>query len=183
MADIFQFESNLKITGSFGYEFTKEIPVGKNICAGATIQAFQVTDQKSGNSMWLDFIAAGTGVSVGSSIFGKIGIGGGPSALPSKGTSLYGGLLNIGAVELDELIGKTGLIISGSASPGYGAALGLTIVIFNPLPPFPFPLPMSWHSIAGIVGLSVASGAKGGSAGAMQYYGVFAKTGFGQAFG
>jgi hypothetical protein len=171
--NIFQFESNLKITGSFGYEFTKEIPVGKNICAGVTRQAFQITDANSGQSMWLNFSAVGTGTSVGKSIFGKIGIGGGPSQMPSKGTSLYGGLLNIGEVELDELVGKSGLVISVSGSPGYGAALGLTVVIFNPLPLMPFPLPMSWHSIAGIVGLSIGSASKGGGAGAMQYYGIF----------
>ena len=171
--NIFQFESNLKITGSFGYEFTKEIPIGKNICAGVTRQAFQITDGKSGQSKWLNFSAYGTGTSVGKSILGKIGISGGPSALPSKGTLLYGGLLNIGDVELDELVGKTGLVISASASPGYGAALGLTIVIFNPLPLMPFPLPMSWHSIAGIIGLSIGSSSKGGAAGAMQYYGIF----------
>ncbi|MDQ3131391.1 MAG: hypothetical protein M3Q99_11605 [Acidobacteriota bacterium] len=175
MANIFQFESNLKITGSFGYEFTMEIPIGKKLNAGATAQAFQVTDKKNGNSMWLDFHGIGTGVGVGKSIFGKIGVGGGPSALPSKGSPLYGGLLNIGEVELDELINKPGLIISGSATPGYGAAIGLTVVIFNPVPAAPFPLPLSWHSIAVVVGLSVASAAKGGSAGAMQYYGMFSK--------
>lgn len=177
--NIFQFESDLKITGSFGYEFTHEIPVGKNISGGLTVQAFQVTNQKSGQSMWLDFTAAGTGISVGKSIFGKIGMSGGPSALPSKGSSLYGGLLNIGDVELDELSGKPGLIISANASPGFGGALGVTFVIFNPLPVAPFPLPMSWHSIAAILGLSVGSGAKGGSASAMQYFGYFRKSNFG----
>jgi hypothetical protein len=177
---IWQIKSDLEIVGSFGYEFTQEIPVGKKICAGGTVQAFQVKDRKTGKTEWFDFMGAGTGTSIGNSVLGNIGIGGGPSALPSKGTSLYGGIFNVGGVELDELNNKPGLIISGSVSPLSGASAGLTVVIFNPIPHFPFPLPLSWHSIGCVAGLNLASG---NGAGLMQYYGIFTKSGFGETFG
>ena len=161
-------KSNLEITGSFGEEFTADVPKAKNLTAGVTHQAFQITDHNNGQKTWLNFRGLGAGTSVGLSILGAFGISASKESDWSQGTYLYDGVLNYGEVELDELINRDVLIFSGSVSAVKSG--GVTLIIFRPLPILPVPL--AWHSFAGIAGLSLSSSF---GAGLMQYYGFVTK--------
>lgn len=161
-------KSNLEITGSCGEEFTMDVPKAKNLTAGYTHQAFQITDHKNGQKTWLDFRGLGAGTSVSLSILGAFGVSASKVSDWSQGTYLYDGVLNYGEVELDELLNREVLIFSGSISAGKSG--GLTLIVFRPLPILPIPL--AWHSFAGLAGLSLSSSF---GVGLMQYYGFFTK--------
>lgn len=156
--------SSLEITGSCGVEFTGEILPNKPLAVGLTTQAFQITDHKNNRKVWLSFTGVGAGASVGKSLLGQFGISGSTPDFWSKGSNIYGGPLNWGEVELEELYGRDVLIYTGSLSARQGA--GITLIFVSPIPQLPCPL--AWHSSAVVVGLSMTSSY---GAGLMQYYG------------
>lgn len=164
-----EFKSDLQITGSCGVELTADVPGTKNFSAGLTKQAFQVTDHKNGQKVWLDFHGIGAGGSIGHSMLGSFGFSGSLEDFFSIGTHFYSGVINYGAVELDEMINREVLIYSGSLSAGKGG--GLTLMFVRPLPVLPFPV--AWHSIVAVAGLSLSSNFGGGLA---QYYGLLTRS-------
>ena len=157
--------SHLEITGSCGVEFTGEALPKKLLTVGLTTQAFQITDHKNNRKVWLSFTGTGAGTSVGKSVMGTIGVSGATPQMWSKGTHIYGGRLNWGEVELEELYGRDALIYTGSLSAVAGGG-GITLIFFAPIPLIPHP--MAWHSCAVVTGMSLSSGY---GAGLMQYYG------------
>lgn len=157
--------SSLEITGSCGVEFTSEVMPNKALAVGATAQAFQITDNKNDRKEWLGFVGLGAGGSAGKSALGALGISAATPQMWSKGSNIYGGTLNWGEVELEELYGKNVLIYTGSLSAGPGGG-GITLIFFAPVPLIPHP--MAWHSCAVVTGLSLSSGY---GVGLMQYYG------------
>ncbi len=166
---MWEFQSDLQITGSCGVELTADVPGTKNFSAGLTKQAFQVTDHKNGQKVWLDFHGFGAGGSLGVSILGNFGFSGSSEDFFSVGTHFYGGALNYGAIELDEMVNREALIYSGSLTASKGG--GLTLIFVRPLPVFPFPV--AWHSIVAVAGLSLSS-SFGGSL--SQYYGLLTRS-------
>lgn len=170
MASIMEFKSSLEITGSCGMELTGEvIPQARHVSLGITKQAFQVTDRRNGKKVWLDFHGSGSGGSVGHSMLGNFGFSGSTEDFFSVGSNFYGGKLNLGTVEIDEIVNQQALIFSGSLNAGKGG--GLTLIFVRPLPILPFPV--AWHSMAVVAGLSLSSNY---GAGLMQYIGTFTRT-------
>lgn len=158
-------KSSLEITGSCGVEFTSDILPRKPLNVGLTIEAFQITDHKNNRKVWLSFTGIGAGASVGKSLFGQFSISASTPDFWSMGSYIYGGPLNWGDVEIEELYGKDVLIYTGSLSARQGG--GITLIFVGPMPQLPFPL--AWHSRAAVIGLSMSSSY---GIGLMQYYGL-----------
>ncbi len=166
MSKYWELQSNLEITGSFGLEGTIEVDKKRQLVVGVAKEAIQVTDHKSKESRWFNFLGIGGGISIGKSIIEKFGFSFSDSSFPCKGSYFYAGILNYGEVEMEELVNKYCTVYTGSI--GGSASVSGTLFILNPIPVLPFAA--AWHSMAWVAGLSIGNGIGGGSL--MQYSGI-----------